>query len=145
MGPVPNSQGQEEQHQAIALNNKIQREFRRQVRAEVVERLNAMVSNGEPVPVTQEELNLLIAFRDFKAGMKRDGLTFKWQTRRISADEFGAWNEYRAAREAVCTEVDRWLTCCENAMTPVEESSLVTNALCEAALKYRSAAIAAQK
>ena len=44
--------------------------------------LEKMTATGEILKITDEEERLLQTFRRFKTSLRKDGLLFKWQTRR---------------------------------------------------------------
>ncbi len=53
-----------------------------EARARVHQEIEAMRAEGKALTLTDEEIDLLGAFRRFKLRMRKDGETFTWQTRK---------------------------------------------------------------
>ena len=53
-----------------------------EARSRVRKVIDTMIESGDALTLSAEEEEMLRAFRRFKLRMRRDGETFKWQTRR---------------------------------------------------------------
>jgi hypothetical protein len=51
-------------------------------RSRIYQEIEAMRAEGKALTLTDEEIELLSAFRRFKLRMRKDGETFSWQTRK---------------------------------------------------------------
>jgi len=53
-----------------------------EARARVISEIEKMRSEGKALTLSDEEMEMLAAFRRFKLRMRKDGEVFTWQTRR---------------------------------------------------------------